>query len=244
MPIEWTHCPQSFSQELLSWFEVRGWILNVLFNPWLLSFITGLLLAGFFLLLPLSMRLRTRGLILITAVVLVNVIYSPWVTDWLSGWLSSQVPSTIERAEGDYPSVAVLLGRGPKIARATTAEAARLLKSQLVAAVYVPGDQPSTAQRLLSLGVPPERVAGDSCARTTWENATLTTLWLQSHHPGAAVLLITDPWQLPRATAAFRRQGLVVKPISAEPVLSPSNRNRLALRETLGTLLYRLQGRM
>ena len=36
-------------------------------------------------------------------------------------------------------------------------------------AVYVSGDQRATA----------ERVAGDSCARTTWENATLTSAWLQ-----------------------------------------------------------------
>jgi hypothetical protein len=39
--------------------------------------------------------------------------------------------------------------------------------------------------------VPPARIAGDSCARTTWENATFT-----------------DPWHLARASAAFRRQNL------------------------------------
>jgi uncharacterized SAM-binding protein YcdF (DUF218 family) len=61
--------------------------------------------------------------------------------------------------------------------------------------------------------VPPARIAGDSCARTTWENATFT-----------------DPWQLARASAAFRRQNLQAC-------------NRLALRETAATLLYRLQGR-
>jgi len=44
------------------------------------------------------------------------------------------------------------------------------------------------------------------------------------------VLLITDPWQLPRASHAFAHQGLQVQP--------------LALRETAATLLYRLQGRM
>ena len=79
-------------------------------------------------------------------------------------------------------------------------------------------------------GVAPSRIAGDSCARTTWENATRTAAWLRQHHPGAPVLLITDPWQLPRASRAFARQGLQVQP--------------LALRETAATLLYRLQGRM
>jgi hypothetical protein len=65
-----------------------------------------------------------------------------------------------------------------------------------------------------------------SCARTTWETATFT-----------------DPWQLARASAAFRRQSLQVIPLSASPALPPSERNRLALRETAATLLYRLQGR-
>ena len=96
-------------------------------------------------------------------------------------------------------------------------------------------------------GDSPRRIAGDSCVRTTWENATRTTAWLRQHHPGAslpAVLLITDPWQLPRASRAFARQGLQVHPLAAEPQLSVPRRNRLALREAAATLLYLLQGRM
>jgi uncharacterized SAM-binding protein YcdF (DUF218 family) len=108
----------------------------------------------------------------------------------------------------------------------------------------VSGDERATAERLVAFGVNPARVAGDSCARTTWENATLTAAWLRQHHPGAPVLLITDPWQLPRATAAFRRQELLVTPLAAEPALEPAERNRLALRETAAILLYRLQGRL
>ncbi|MEA5442760.1 hypothetical protein [Cyanobium gracile] len=40
-------------------------------------------------------------------------------------------------------------------------------------------------------------MAGDSCARTTWENASLTSTWIREHHSSAnrpAILLITDPW--------------------------------------------------
>ncbi|WP_413404205.1 MULTISPECIES: YdcF family protein [unclassified Synechococcus] len=55
-------------------------------------------------------------------------------------------------------------------------------------------------------------VARDSCALTTWENATLTKTWLQTNHPGAPVLLITDPWQLPRAAHAFAHQGFACCP--------------------------------
>ena len=130
------------------------------------------------------------------------------------------------------------------MADATTAIAASLVQSGAVSAVYVSGDAISTAQSLERRGVPPDQISGDSCARTTWENATHTSLWLQRHHPGAAVLLITDPWQLPRAARAFALQGLTVWPLAVEPRLSARERNRLALRETAGTLLYRLQGRM
>jgi hypothetical protein len=58
------------------------------------------------------------------------------------------------------------------------------------------------------------------------------------------VLLITDPWQLPRASRAFVPQGLQVYPLAAEPPLTAPERNRLALREAAATLLYRPQGRM
>ena len=150
----------------------------------------------------------------------------------------------IESLEKAPLPVAVLVGRGPKIAKATSREAARLLKQHTVQAVYVSGDQRSTAQRVVDAGGPAEGVAGDSCARTTWENATRTNTWLQVHHPGAPVLLITDPWQLPRAAHAFAHQGLSVLPFAVSPRLSSHERNRLALRETAGTLLYRLLGRM
>ena len=135
-------------------------------------------------------------------------------TALLSGWLQSKLPA-----------------------------AQRLRQGQAVAA-YVSGDARSTAERLVQLGIGPSRISGDSCARTTWENATLTAAWLGQHHPGAPVLLITDPWQLPRASHAFSRQGLQVQPLAAEPPLSAPERNRLVLRETAATLLYRLQGRM
>jgi len=71
---------------------------------------------------------------------------------------------------------------------------------------------------------------GEACARTTWENATLTSTCLQQHHPNAPVPLITAPWQLPRPSRAFASQDLQVQP--------------LAWRETAATLLYWFQGRM
>ena len=240
MPIEWTSC----APDPLAWFGLRDLLLHLLLSPWLLSFLVAALVAGLLVVLPLPLRWWSRALILMSTVLLVNTIYSPLATEWLTGWLASQRPPPLEHLERLSHPVAVMLGRGPKIGRATAMEAARLLKHHKVDAVYVSGDVLSTAQQVVDAGGPADRVAGDSCARTTWENATRANAWLKVHYPGAPVLLITDPWQLPRATNAFARQGFRVLPLAVSPRLSSHERNRLALRETAGTLLYRLLGRM
>jgi uncharacterized SAM-binding protein YcdF (DUF218 family) len=232
--MQWQDCPPS----PLAWFELRQPLLTLLLTPGLLLPLVGAfaLILAWWWQLP---RLALPAVALLAPLTL-SVIYSPLATALLSGWLMAQVPASAP-ADGAQP-VAVLVGRGSAIAAATTEAAAGRLRHGQAVAAYVSGDERATAERLLALGVAPSLVAGDSCARTTWENATHTAGWLRQHHPGAPVLLITDPWQLPRATAAFRHQDLQVIPLAAAPVLGPTERNRLALRETAATVLYRLQG--
>lgn len=184
----------------------------------------------------------SRVVLTLAALLLVSVLYSPLATSVLSTLLSKQLP---QQALQSAPQ-AVLLGRGTVIASATTAMAVKLMRQGAITAIYVSGDDRHTAERLVELGVPPALVAGDSCARTTWENALLTSLWLREQDPPTPVptiTLITDRWQLPRATRAFQRQGVNVVPLAAPLALSPKEENRLALRETAAMLLYRLQGR-
>ena len=240
MPIEWTDCKPISSV----WFNWRELFLHVLFTPLLLSLLAGLLIIGLTLFLPNKFTWSIRALIVLCAVLSVNTIYSPLATRFLSYWLSSQLPPMVEHLSDGPRPVAVLLGRGTQIGVATSKKAARLLKDNEVVAVYVSGDSLSTAQSVVKFGATPERVAGDSCARSTWENATRTTAWLQKNYPDAPVVLITDPWQLPRAAHAFARQGINVLPLAVAPQLSNRISNRLALRETVATVVYRLQGRM
>jgi uncharacterized SAM-binding protein YcdF (DUF218 family) len=172
-----------------------------------------------------------------------STVYTPMGTSLLSSWLQLQVP----RPATAQPSVAVLVGRGYGIGLSTTTLAADLQRWGLIHRFYVSGDQRATAERLVALHVPAANVAGDDCARTTWENAIRTTTWLRQQSPGVplpAIILITDPWQLARASLAFQHQGVAVIPMAA-PVdhLSTRERNQLALRETAALLLYRLQGR-
>jgi uncharacterized SAM-binding protein YcdF (DUF218 family) len=236
--MQWQSCPPA----PLAWFSLRELLLGLVHTPALLLPLTaalGLALAWWWQL----SRAGTAALALLLPLGL-SAIYSPPATVLLTGWLQSQLPSAPSSGSA---AVVVLLGRGDAIAAATTSSAAVQLRRDPSLSAYVSGDARSTAERLVQLGVAPSRIAGDSCARTTWENATRTAAWLRQHHPGAslpAILLITDPWQLPRAAHAFARQGLQVQPLAAEPPLTAPDRNRLALRESAATLLYRLQGRM
>ena len=241
--VEWNLCPP----EPMAWIPLRELLLHLFTTPALLL----PLLAALVLLLGVATGLgwAWRALLSGVAVALVSLLYSPLATAALSAWLSSQLPRPPPPSSPPSPSpaLAVLVGRGVEISDATTALASSLLRQGRVQQIYVSGDSPATAQRLLQLGVPPARIAGDSCARTTWENATLTSAWIRGHSTPSsppAILLITDPWQLPRASRAFQRQQLPVTPMAVDPGLSPQQRNRLALRETAATLLYGLQGRM
>lgn len=247
--IAWSHCPPA----PMAWIPWREAALQVLTTPWLLL---PLLLA---LLLLLSRWLGLQGwrtaALQAVAVLLVSGLYSSLATVLLSGWLTSQLPPPPGPVplNGTLP-VAVILGRGDAIAAGTTAEAARLQALGRIERIHISGDSPATADRLVALGVPPGRISGDSCARTTWENALEVAAWLHRQAPAAngspgssalpAVILITDPWQLPRAARALRIQGVSVLPMAAPLQLAPHERNRLAIRETVATLLYYLQARL
>jgi uncharacterized SAM-binding protein YcdF (DUF218 family) len=237
-PFRWSSC----TQVPLFWFGIRDALFHLVVTPGLLL----PLLAG--LLLITSAFIPTtrtwRACLLGAALLCVSLLYSPLGTRLLSTWLLLQLPQPTTA----QPSVAVLVGRGTEIALTTTTLAARLEHRGLIHTIYVSGDQRATAERLVALGVPPAEVAGDDCARTTWENATRTTAWLRQQNPGAplpAITLITDPWQLPRASLVFQRQGVAVMPLAA-PVyhLSAGAQNHIALRETAALLLYGLQGRL
>ena len=119
MPIEWIDCKPVSSV----WFSWREFLLNVLFTPWLLSLFFGLLITALIVLLSIRLSWLNRALIVISAVLSVNIIYSPLATQGLSVWLASQIPPTFERAEESPRPVAVLLGRGEKIGRATSRKA-------------------------------------------------------------------------------------------------------------------------
>ena len=227
----------------MPWIDFREGLLLVIGEP--VFFLPLLFALCFLVLCPLSLHRSTALIVSLAFSLCGSLLYSPLATLALDHWLQRQLPLASELSVGSTPPpVAVLLGRGPEIGLVSTKAAVAALQRGEIQAIYVSGDLRSTADRLVALGAPPSHVSGDSCARTTWENASLTAAWLGQHHPGSPVLLITDPWQLSRASLLFLRQALSVIPQPVIPALSARSHNRIAWREALALTLYKMQGRI
>ncbi len=120
------------------------------------------------------------------------------------------------------------------------------------------GSGPSEAERarrfFVQLGLDPQRVRLEDKSRNTYENAVFTAR-LSGIDPGKPWILITSAYHMPRALAVFRKQGWNVTPYSVDfnaglstpwtsHSLGISGKWGMALHEYLGTLSYRLTGRI
>lgn len=90
------------------------------------------------------------------------------------------------------------------------------------------------AQWLEGQGIPREAIQQEPRATSTTENITLSAPIL-AQHGWDSVLLVSDPYHLPRATALARRQGWAVHPAPAVDSVcwrSPRYSNYYTWRET------------
>ncbi len=110
-----------------------------------------------------------------------------------------------------------------------------------------------TRRLMADLGFPPDRFAYEERSRTTYENARFTARRVAGEGPW---LLVTSAFHMPRAVASFRAQGLEVVPYPVDwraPPLDPTAWRpkasarfawaRVAIKEWVGLLAYRLLGR-
>ena len=112
-------------------------------------------------------------------------------------------------------------------------------------------------EKLVQLGVPPEKILADTKSRNTEENAFYAKQLSDSARLGGSYLLISSAMHLRRASLAFRKAGLSVKPYPChflaqgginnmlEDVVLPSSHalndwNHL-IRELLGLAVYRFK---
>ncbi|HOZ31490.1 MAG TPA: YdcF family protein [Tabrizicola sp.] len=107
----------------------------------------------------------------------------------------------------------------------------------------------------LGLGVAPDRIVLEQASRNTTENAALTRDLVQPQ-AGEVWVLVTSAFHMPRAHATFTRQGwdVVAWPVDFRSGDLADGRGiwrldrnlqglNLALKEYLGTLVYRVMGK-
>ncbi|KAA2237992.1 YdcF family protein [Salinarimonas soli] len=93
---------------------------------------------------------------------------------------------------------------------------ARILLSGGSGALLVdePPEADITADYLVRLGLPRDRLVLENRSRTTAENAVFSRR-IADPKPGERWLLVTSAWHMPRSVAAFRKAGF---PVTAYPV--------------------------
>ncbi len=94
------------------------------------------------------------------------------------------------------------------------------------------GVSEAAAMREVALagGVPADAILLDERSTSTFENAAETAALLRTHGLGS-VILVSEPFHLPRARLLFRLQGVAVAGVSPAPPGPLPYRLRMALRE-------------
>ncbi|HJW18011.1 MAG TPA: YdcF family protein [Flavisolibacter sp.] len=114
-------------------------------------------------------------------------------------------------------------------------------------------------ERLVTLGIPPEKILTDSTSRNTVENAVNSNAIIQAERLQGPFLLITSAMHMPRAKLAFEKQNIAVVPYPCdfdsrnvgnnfiEDYLLPSalalNKWENLVKEIAGITVYKITGK-
>jgi uncharacterized SAM-binding protein YcdF (DUF218 family) len=139
-------------------------------------------------------KLRRMACICGVFAVLVGIGLSGWV--YLGGW-----PNPVRGKLPWRPDVILVLGGGDSD---RPEEAMRLAKIFPKVPVIVTGDGSLIYDKLVSSGMPEERIIHEIRATSTMENARFTREVLDQLQ-AQRVILVTDWFHVPRATAIFER---------------------------------------
>lgn len=191
---------------------------------------------------------------------------TPAVATWLQRGLESQYPP---RDATSYPTAdaIVVLGGGeiPSIGEASTDEASEegatrvgfgleLFRQGRAPIILLSGghrEATQMARRLEQQHVPTAALRIEDASGDTHQNALYSDVLLKREKL-QRILLVTSALHMPRATASFERQGLVVIPASTSGLPSPTatswlphraalKRSGRCLREYFGLWIYKLR---
>ena len=148
--------------------------------------------------------------------------------------------------QGQTADAVVILGRGRSLQPSRVLKAVELIARDRAPQVFVSGygDAPAMAHLLAQYGVEPDKISGESCSRTTEQNAQYTAQQLMPTGV-QSIILISDPPHLLRSQLVFRSLGFEVLPYPSPlpDTTALSYRRLLALRESMGLVSYGLMGR-
>ncbi len=194
-----------------------GWVIrHKQFRRWLSSPKGILLLFGFTAILPLMLILAEKAL----------VVFLP--------------PDS-----GAVANAIVVLGRGTPFEQQrihATAELWQAGRSPIIFASGM-GDAPRMIKQLGAKGIPQQALNGESCSRTTWENAIFTAAILLPQKK-QRILLITDAPHMLRSLLVYQALGFTVipHPLELPPGFSFKATAFLTFREYMGLIAYGFRG--
>jgi uncharacterized SAM-binding protein YcdF (DUF218 family) len=147
---------------------------------------------------------------------------------------------------GEPVDAIVILGRGSELRPQRVDAAVELWQRDRAPLIFASGrgDGQEIVQSLGQHGIPQTAVDGESCSRTTEENAQYTALLLKPQGV-RKILLITDPPHMLRSLLTFRSFGFRVIPHSSTipPSVDEGRLRFLLVREWIGLFGYGLRGR-
>lgn len=222
-------------------------------------------------------RLRKTGGALIAAGVLWAFAWSlPATSLWLGGALENRYPH-LQPDQAPTADAIVVLGGNTANGRANWFlpydKETAVVRVDTATDLYLAGRAPKVvlsggalegnvseaqgmAHRMRQRGVPETALVLENASRNTYENAALTEDTLRSNHINK-VLLVTSALHMPRAMAAFAKQGVatVAAPAPPQIVLPPNEElspwvpdsrtldaSRSIIKEYAGLLVYWLRG--
>jgi len=172
--------------------------------------------------------------------VLVLVVISPLAIHLANQMLIYFLPGD----QGEPVDAIVVLGRGEPLRKERVQVASHLWHIKRAPKIFVSGmgDAKPIVQMLQDLGVSPQRLSGENCSQTTFENALFTAILLQSQGV-QKILLVTDDPHMERSFQLFHQFGFVVipKPVAISPTIVPTEQVQILLRELVALGIYQFR---
>lgn len=159
---------------------------------------------------------------------------------------SQLLVNLLPQDSGDRADAIVVLGRGDGMRPQRVQVAADLWKADRAPIVFASGrrDALEIAQGLEAQNVPGSAIDGESCSRTTEENALFTSLLLKPRQM-QRIVLVTDPPHMLRSLLTFRSLGFEVipHPNPLPPDFGTRQQASLVFREYFSLMGYGALGR-